>query len=154
MTTISAAYTRTIVNTYDKMISDIINSPPHGWTFVNMNDAMTELHFTLTGAEPPYDKRVFNVTVTYSDDDKKKFPFVYRLPLIHFDDNVFHCNIDASGFMRLIDDVTAATRLQHILANVLCILSNPDPHCLTNDVACNLFLTDRQGYDMLARDTV
>ena len=135
--------------TYLLMIKDTIKDTPPCWTFVGMSDDVSELRFTLTGAEPPYDNRVFNVTVTYSGVTRKNFPFGI-LPSIHFEDQVYHCNIDEHGFMRFIDESSASTKLNHILGNVLCNLSNPDPDCLTNENACLTFMTDRDLYDALA----
>jgi ubiquitin-protein ligase len=138
---------------YQKMINNMITNTPFGWTLVCMNDNMTAFHFTLIGAEPPYDNRVFNVHITYTDEQKQAYPFCSLLPSIHFTDPVFHCNIDANGFMRVIDDLSPIFRLNHFMMNILVILSNPDPHCVTNEMASAIYFSDKIRYDMLARGT-
>lgn len=146
---------RVYKNTYSAMIIEAIqNTGVHGWTFISSNADQTELEFSLTGTGSPYADRVLFVRFIFTDEQKTTFPFCFPLPGIVFLQPIFHPNVDSRGYLSIIADGNiATTRLFHIMLNVNALLTDPDPYCFINEHASALFLTDREEYLKIARQT-
>mmetsp|Transcript_45296 Transcript_45296/g.66711 ORF Transcript_45296/g.66711 Transcript_45296/m.66711 type:complete len:119 (+) Transcript_45296:2-358(+) len=105
---------------------------------------------TIMGPDDsPYAGGVYFLEINFPAD----YPF--KPPKVHFTTRIYHCNINSNGGICLDilkDQWSPALTLSKVLLSICSLLTDPNPDDpLVPDIA-QLYRTDRNKHDSIARD--
>lgn len=126
------------LNPPSSCIADIVDDDLYHWTGILFGPSNT-----------PYADGIFKVDIIIPSD----YPF--QPPKVKFMTRIFHPNIDSNGNVCLDilkDKWSPALHIDHILLSISSLLNEPNPKDpLEPDIAF-LYNTDRERYNLMARN--
>ena len=134
-----------------KEFADLIEEPSYLFTAEPLEDEnLFEWVGTIYGPkESPYEGGVFYLDILFPRD----YPF--KPPKVKFLTPIYHTNINKHGKMcldALYREWSPCLTISKILLLIHSMLTDPDYDCPLNTEAANLYKTDRQMYNKLAKE--
>lgn len=138
-----------LVKRIAKELKDIQRDPPAGISAGPCGENVHQWEAIILGPpETPYAGGTFKLLINFPHE------YPYRPPKINFVTKVFHPNIDHKGGICLDilrDKWSPALTVSRVLLSISSLLADPNPDDpLVPDIA-NLYKTNRQKYEEMAR---
>ena len=115
-----------------------------------VDDDLFHWNATIVGpTDTPYESGIFHLDITISSD----YPF--KAPVVKFKTKIFHPNINPDGQIcldMLKDNWSPALTIQKLLLSISSLLVDPNPDDPLYPEAANLYKSDREQYNEMAKN--
>ena len=130
--------------------TDKTNDPSVFTVGLKNNDTIDEWNATLFGTKgSPYEGGLFTLTIRFTNS------YPHEAPSIRFENKIYHPNINEKGAICL--DIlknawSPALTVERVLQSISSLLTSPNPDDPFNVEAANLYIRNRNEFNMRARD--
>ena len=134
----------------NKELLDFTKDPPENCSAGPVNDDLFNWSATIMGpSDSPFHQGIFNLSIHFPTD----YPF--KPPKVNFTTKIYHPNISSSGSICL--DIlkqqwSPALTVNKILLSICSLLTDPNPDDPLVPEAAQLFKTNKNKYEMIARE--
>jgi len=105
---------------------------------------------TISGpVDTPYENGIFKLSIIFPRD------YPYKAPKVKFVTPIYHCNINEDGQICLDilkDKWSPILTIGKVLLSICSLLSDPNPDDPLNPDVADIFLSDRDFHDRMARE--